>query len=153
MSDGSDDERDGSDEMSDAPETWEPRPLPDVTPESERYWAAASDGVLLLSRCPDCGLVVHYPRARCPDCFAETEWTEASGEGTVYTYSVAERMEGWPEADLPLVVAYVELVEGPRVMTNLVDCDPDDVEVGASVGVEFVPTEREDVSVPVFGLD
>ena len=132
---------------------WEPRPLPDVTPESERYWAAASDGTLLLSRCPECGLAIHHPRARCPDCFAETEWTEASGDGSVYTYSVTGKMEGWPEDDLPLVVAYVELAEGPRVMTNLVDCDPDAVEVGASVTVEFVPTEREDVAVPVFRLD
>lgn len=139
--------------MTDDLETWEPRPLPEVTPESARYWDAASEGTLLLGRCPDCGLVFHYPRARCPDCFAETAWTEASGEGTVYTYSVAERMEGWPAADLPLVVAYVELAEGPRVMTNLVGCDPDAVAVGASVTVEFVPTEREGVAVPVFRLD
>lgn len=131
-------------------DTWEPRPLPEVTPESERYWAAASDGRLLLSHCPDCDLHVHYPRARCPDCFGETEWTEASGDGSVYSYSVAERMDGWPEDDLPLVVAYVELAEGPRTMTNLIDCDPDDVSVGDPVSVAFVPTEREDVAIPVF---
>lgn len=133
--------------------TWEPRPLPDINPESERYWEVASEGALLLSECPDCGLVFHYPRARCPDCFAETEWMRASGDGTVYSYSVAEKMEGWPEADLPLVVAYVELTEGPRMMTNLVDCDPDEVEIGASVTVEFAATERANIAIPVFCLD
>jgi uncharacterized OB-fold protein len=134
-------------------DTWEPRPLPDVTPESEPYWAAASDGRLFLSKCPDCSLAIHYPRARCPDCFVETEWTEASGDGVVYSYSVAERMEGWPEEDLPLVVAYVELAEGPRMMTNLVDCGPREVSVGDTVSVAFVSTERDDIGIPVFRLD
>lgn len=133
-------------------DVWEPRPLPDVTPESEPYWKAAADEKLLLSSCPDCGLVIHYPRARCPDCFAETEWMEASGDGTVYSYSVTERMEGWPEANLPLIVAYVELTEGPRIMTNLVDCEPDEISVGAPVSVEFVPSEQEDIGIPVFCL-
>lgn len=134
-------------------DSWEPRPLPDVTPESERYWAAASEGTLLLSTCPDCGLTIHYPRARCPDCFTETEWLEASGDGTVYSYSATERMEGWPEDDLPLVVAYVELDEGPRMMTNLVECGPEDVSVGDSVSVAFATTNRKDVGIPVFRLD
>ena len=134
-------------------DSWEPRPLPDVTPESERYWAAASEGTLLLSTCPDCGLTIHYPRARCPDCFTETEWMETSGDGTVYSYSAAERMEGWPEDDLPLVVAYVELDEGPRMMTNLVECRPEDVSVSDPVSVAFAATDRKDVGIPVFRLD
>lgn len=134
-------------------DVWEPRPVPNVTPESERYWKAASNDRLLLSKCPDCDLVIHYPRARCPDCFTETKWTEASGDGTVYSYSVAERMEGWPEADLPLVVAYVELAEGPRMMTNLIECDPGDISVGDSVTAVFVPTEEDDIGIPVFRPD
>jgi uncharacterized OB-fold protein len=131
-------------------DTWEPRPLPDVTPESEPYWAAASDGRLFLSKCPDCSLAIHYPRARCPDCFVETEWIEASGDGVVYSYSVAERMEGWPDEALPIVLAYVELDEGPRVMTNVVETDPEDVAVGTRVEARFVPTKDADVSIPVF---
>lgn len=131
--------------------SWEPRPLPEVTPESEPYWAAAAEGRLLLRECEDCGLVHYYPRALCPDCLGENvDWVEASGEGTVYTYSVAQQMSGWPEADLPLVVAYVELEEGPRMMTNLVDCDPEAVSVGDPVEVTFVETDREDVAIPVF---
>lgn len=131
-------------------ETWGPRPLPDVTPETERYWAAASEGTLLLSYCSACDLYIYHPRARCPDCFEETEWAESSGDGTVYSFSVAERMEGWPEEDLPLVVAYVELDEGPRVMTNIVGCDPDEIAIDDSVSAVFRQTEEDDVAVPVF---
>lgn len=134
------------------PETWEARPTPNVNPETAPYWRAASEGRLLLGECsdPECGLVFHYPRARCPDCLAEADLVEASGEGEVYTYSVAERMEGWPETDLPLCVGYVELAEGPRLLTAFVDCEPADLEIGRAVAVRFVPTEVDGVAVPVF---
>jgi uncharacterized OB-fold protein len=131
--------------------TWEPRPLPDVTPESEPYWEAAAEGRLLVRECNDCGLVFHYPRTICPDCTSEdVDWVEASGEGTVYTYSVTRQMSGWPEADLPLVVAYVELAEGPRMLTNLVDCAPEAVSVGDEVAVKFVETIEDGIAIPVF---
>ena len=130
--------------------SWEPRPLPQVTPETEPYWAGAAEGRLLLNECGNCGLVYHYPRAHCPDCFSdEVEWIEAAGTGEVYAYSVAQRMSGWPEDDLPLIVAYVELDEGPRVMTN-VDADPEEVEIGTRVGVTFAETEEEGVAIPLF---
>ena len=130
--------------------TWEPRPVPEVTPETEPYWSAAAEGRLLLNECGDCGLVYHYPRAHCPDCFGDdVEWTEAAGAGEVYSYSVARTMSGWPEEDLPPVVAYVELDEGPRVMTN-VDAAPEAVEVGTRVEVAFVETDDEDVAIPLF---
>ena len=129
--------------------SWEPRPLPDVTPETERFWTAAAEG--RLPRCEDCGLVFYYPRAHCPDCLGDDiEWIEADGTGEVYSYTVLERIEGWPEEHLPVVTAFVELVEGPRAMTNVVECDPDEVEVGTPVEVTFVPTEDDDVAVPVF---
>lgn len=130
--------------------SWEPRPVPEVTPESEDYWAGAADGKLLLSECQDCGLVYHYPRALCPDCFSDdVDWLEASGEGVIYSYSTARTMSGWPEDDLPLVVAYVELDEGPRIMTNI-DADPEDVEIGTRVAVDFVEAKDGDIGIPVF---
>ena len=131
--------------------TWEPRPTPEVTPETERFWSAAADGRFVLPECRDCGLVFYYPRSHCPDCLGDDlEWFDASGRGEVYSYSILERIEGWPEEHLPVVTAFVELEEGPRVMTDLVDCDPDAVSVGTSVEAEFVPTEDDDVAVPVF---
>ena len=130
--------------------SWEPRPVPEPNPETERYWAAAASGELLVRECLDCGLVYHYPRSLCPDCFSENvEWREASGRGEVYSYSIARAMSGWPEADLPLALAYVELDDGPRLMTN-VDADPDDVEIGTRVDVRFVDTDSSDVAIPVF---
>jgi uncharacterized OB-fold protein len=104
----------------------------------------------VLNECGNCGLLYHYPRAQCPDCFSDdVRWIEAAGTGEVYTYSVARTMSGWPEADLPLVVAYVELDEGPRVLTN-VDADPEAVAVGMRVEVTFAGTDVEDVAVPLF---
>lgn len=130
--------------------TWEPRPVPDVTPETAPYWEGAVEGRLLLSECQDCGLVYHYPRAFCPDCFSDAvEWLEADGEGEVYSYSVTRTMNGWPEEDLPLVVAYVELDEGPRLMTNI-HADPNTVDVGTRVTVQFEETKTDNVAIPVF---
>lgn len=131
--------------------TWEPRPVPEVTPETEPFWRAASEGRLLLSECRNCGLIYHYPRALCPDCFSDdVEWREATGVGEVYSHAVVRGLSGWPDDALPLVYAHVELEEGPRVVTNVVDCDPEAVEVGTPVEVRFEPTERGGVAVPVF---
>lgn len=131
--------------------TWEPRPVPEVTTETEPFWRGASEGRFLLCECRECGLVYHYPRALCPDCFGEdVAWHEANGEGRIHSYSIARQASGWPDAALPLVVAYVELVEGPRVMTNVIDCEPKAVAVGVPVETRFVPTDQEDVSIPVF---
>ncbi|SDY25450.1 Zn-ribbon domain-containing OB-fold protein [Halobellus clavatus] len=131
--------------------SWEPRPVPSVTPETAPYWEAAADGTLLLRRCPDCELTFYYPRARCPDCLGDdVEWVEADGTGTVYAHTSTETVAAWPEEDLPLVLAYVELTEGPRMLTALQGCDPDAIEIGTSVAVTFVPTATDDVSIPVF---
>ncbi|MFC6837944.1 Zn-ribbon domain-containing OB-fold protein [Halomarina ordinaria] len=130
--------------------TWEPRPVPDVTPETEPYWTAAGDGELLVRKCHDCGLVYHYPRSLCPDCFSEAvEWCETSGHGEIYSYSVARTMSGWPDEDLPLVLAYVELEAGPRIM-SIVDADPSAVEIGTHVAVRFVDAADSTIAVPVF---
>jgi uncharacterized OB-fold protein len=95
--------------------------------------------------------VFAYPRAYCPDCFGgNIEWVESEGDGEVYTYTVMRQMSGWPEQDLPLILAYVELDEGPRITSNIVDCDPEDVDVGTPVQVQFVETEDDNIGIPVF---
>lgn len=133
--------------------TWGSRPVPKVTPETRRFWEAAADGRLLLRQCAGCGLTFFYPRSRCPDCFSEeVEWIEASGDGRVYSYSVQSSVAGWPEEHLPLIVAYIELDEGPRMISNLVDCPPADVAVGDRVVVRFESTTDESIGIPVFTL-
>ncbi|WP_254861537.1 Zn-ribbon domain-containing OB-fold protein [Halovivax gelatinilyticus] len=134
--------------MSDA---WEPRPVPDVTPETAEYWAAAADGDLLVGTCEACEAVFHYPRAHCPDCFSEAvSTTTAAGTARLYTFASPERIEGWPDEHRPLIVAQVELDEGPRLITNVVDADPSALSIGDRVAVRFVPTDRDDVAIPVF---
>ena len=121
-----------------------PAPAPTVLPEVKVFWDATAQGRLLLPRCVDCAGVIWYPRPYCGSCAStQVEWIEASGRGTVYSFTVNRR----GAADLPAyrdagvyVLAYVELEEGPRIMTNIVECDPDSVRIGQHVEVVFHDT-------------
>jgi len=120
-------------------------PAPAVNAENKAYFDAASQGKLLIKHCAACGEFHHYPRAHCPHCFSDrTEWRDAKGTGTVYTYSVLRR--GVPE---PYCIAYVTLAEGVSMLTNLVDCDFDAVKIGMPVKVVFKPSEGG-APVPMF---
>ena len=119
-------------------------PAPAATLETQAYWDATAKGKLLVRHCTACGEKHHYPRSICPFCFSDkTEWTEASGKGTLYSFSVMRR------AAEPYVMAYVTLAEGPTMMTNIVDCDFDALKVGQAVKVVFVPSEGG-AAVPMF---
>jgi uncharacterized protein len=123
-----------------------PTPAPFVTPEVKPFWDATSTGRLLLPRCADCDTVIWYPRPFCPRCASlNIAWFEASGRGSIYSFTVNRR----GQADLPeyreagtYVLAYVELEEGPRVMTNIVECEPNSVRIGQRVEVVFHDTGR-----------
>lgn len=130
--------------------TWEPRPLPDPSPDSRRFWNAAAGGTLVQRKCTDCGLVYHYPRGRCPDCLSDADWVAVSGRGEVYAYAVCNRIPEWPETHLPAVLAYVTLDEGPRMLTQLVDCRVEPLEIGDEVQVVFLETREDDIAVPAF---
>ena len=111
-------------------------PAPPVSPETAPFWEAAASGRLLVKRCEACGELHHYPRAACPFCGSDrTSWQEASGHGTIYSYSVFRR------APVPYAIAYVTLEEGPTMMTNIVDSDLDAIRIGQRVRVRFVPTD------------
>ena len=118
-----------------------PTPPPVVTSETEEFWAATTRGVLLLKRCDACDAVIWYPKGFCPVCSSfATSWFPASGRGTVYSFTVVRRGLGpWQQA-APYVIAYVELDEGPRVMTNIVGCDVGSVQIGMPVEVSFDDT-------------
>ena len=111
-------------------------PAPPLNPEIQPYFDAAAAGKLLVKRCAACGELHHYPRAICPFCGSDrTEWVEASGRGTLYSFSVLRR------ASPPYAIAYVTLAEGPTMMTNVVDTDLDGLRVGQAVRLVFKPTE------------
>ena len=124
-------------------------PQPDL--ETQPFWDAAKDGRLLIKRCTDCGKFHFYPRPFCPHCWSESvEWVEASGRATLYTWSVVMRndLPPFPER-VPYVAAVVDLAEGPRMMTNVVDCDHDALTIGMELEAVFHPTS-EDVTIVQF---
>ncbi len=118
-----------------------PVPAPERTPETHPFWEGTAGGLLLLARCDACALVIWYPKTHCPGCGRDAvSWIAASGNGTVYSYSVVHRGTGAFRDAAPFVVAYVELTEGPRVLTNIVGCEPDEVSIGQRVRVVFFDT-------------
>ncbi|MEJ8845618.1 Zn-ribbon domain-containing OB-fold protein [Variovorax rhizosphaerae] len=105
-------------------------------PENLPFWQAAEEGRLLGKACTDCGKVHWYPRVICPFCrSANTHWVPLSGRGTVHACSTLRR------ASPPYTVAYVQLDEGPTLLTNLVDMAEADMRIGAPVQVVFRRTE------------
>lgn len=124
-----------------------PRPYPDTAP----YWEAARNHQLLFQKCLDCGTLQFYPRGVCCTCLSSSlSWQQAVGQGTVYSFTVNYRAPHPGFADeLPFVTAIVELKEGVRMMTNIVQCDPEDVTIGMPVRVVFEPLTDE-VTLPKF---
>lgn len=123
-------------------------PVP--TADSEIFWEQCKAGELCLPRCRGCGEFNWFPRAMCRYCSGtDMEWVPMSGQATVYSFSVVDRP---PSPHLPrrYVLALVDLDEGVRMMTHLVDCDPAGVRIGMRVSVRFRPVSGE-ISLPVFG--
>ena len=113
-------------------------------PELRTFWEATARGQLLVKTCKQCERAHWYPRMFCPHCSSpDTEWRASTGEGHIYAFSEVLRTE------VPYVLAYVRLVEGPIVMTNIVDCDPDQLQIDQPVRVVFRPAQ-EGRSFPVF---
>jgi uncharacterized protein len=122
----------------------EGRPLPAPDHVSQTYWQAAARGDVLYQECPRCGNRQFYPRAVCTACGADPDWATASGRGTVHTYTVVHQNLAKPWREMtPYVVAMVELEEGPRLMTNITDCDPSDVHIGMPVEAYTVKVDEE----------
>lgn len=118
---------------------------------SEPWFAAANEGRLLLQRCTSCGHHQFYPRIVCTRCSApEPEWVEASGKGVVASFTVVRHAVSGAYA-APYVVALVDLSEGPRMMSNIIACEPGDVRIGHAVQVCFEQWD-DDVALPVFTL-
>lgn len=106
--------------------------------ETEPFWEACAAGRLVLPRCDRCGELIWYPRRFCPFCAStDVSWVEVSGRGTVYSYTIIRRGSGAYRDAGPYVLAYVELDEGPRLLTNVVGADPESVHVGQPVHVVF----------------
>lgn len=100
---------------------------PPADPDLQTFWDGTRGQRLLLPRCTSCGTVFWHPRTTCPSCLSEAlEWDAASGEGTVHAVTVNHRPEHY-------AVALIDLAEGPRLMSNVVGIEPDEVTVGMPV--------------------
>ncbi|WP_137180911.1 Zn-ribbon domain-containing OB-fold protein [Roseomonas sp. AR75] len=116
-------------------------PIPDPTTES--FWHAAREGRLMLGLCNDTGRHFFPPRGVSPFTLStNVELVESGGRGVLYSYTVMRTRE-------PYIPAMVELAEGPRIFTNLVQVAPEDVRIGMALRVEFVPT-ADGPPVPMF---
>lgn len=126
------------------------RVLPRLDADNEFFWTSGEDGKLRFLRCTTCGYFVHPPTPMCPRCLTKSLAPEAvSGRATVATFTV-NHQQWMPTFDGPYVIAIVEIEEQPsvRLMTNIVDCDPDAVHIGMPVEVVF--EHNDDVWLPLF---
>jgi uncharacterized OB-fold protein len=125
--------------------------LPAADNDTRPFWDAARDGKLLIKRCADCGQAHFYPRPFCPMCWSDAvHWEEASGRAVLYTWSVVHHndLPPFPER-IPYVAAVVDLAEGPRMQTNVVECDPGALSVGMELRVAYREV-ADQVTIPVF---
>jgi uncharacterized OB-fold protein len=131
-----------------APPIKDPR-RPHVTPDTVFFWEGAREHRFLIQRCTACGTLRHPPRPMCAHC-SDLGWdtVEAAGDGTLHSYGIVHhpRVEGFPE---PFVVALVDMPEGIRFLTNLVETELDGLRIGMPVRLRF--TEVGDgVTLPLF---
>jgi hypothetical protein len=114
------------------------------------WWEATRTGSLVLQTCSACGHRQHHPRHRCLACGGEEfEWSPASGAGTIDAVTIVHRAPR-PEVALPYVVARVRLAEGPVLLTNLVDAEPESWRIGDAVALRWRDL-ADGRRLPVFG--
>lgn len=124
----------------------------EALPVEKPFFEGCHQGLLRLQRCKACGEHQFYPRLMCHQCWErDLEWVDVSGQGRIASYTVA-RLPVSSAFEAPYVVALVRLAEGPTMMSQIVDCNPGELEVGAPVRVTFAPI-GDCQSLPVFRLD
>jgi uncharacterized OB-fold protein len=128
------------------------KPVPAPDADSRPFWDGCRDHKLMVQRCTECETFRFPPHRFCPHCRSEQrEWVEASGKGEVFSWIVV--VHPVPRevyaGDVPYVVSLINLDEGVRIVSNIIDCDPHAVEAGMRVEVAFQPA-RDDIVLPVF---
>jgi hypothetical protein len=126
------------------------KPVPETQPWSVKFWEGTKQGKLLIQVCNDCKSKIFYPRKFCPECWSgNLGWMEASGKAKILSFSTAYGMvEPKFTDELPYTIAYVDLDEGIRMMTRIVECKPEEIKF--DMPVEVVYHEREGFFLPYF---
>ncbi len=124
---------------------------PPMGPDNAWWWDMAAEGKLGIQRCTNCGALRHPPRPMCGECGSmEWETIESSGRGTIASFTVLTHLQ-FPGYNYPLIIILVDLEEGTRLTSELVDCAPEAVDFG--LAVEMVIHEDPDgFKLPVFKL-
>jgi len=126
------------------------RPLPRPTPETQHFWDGTRAGELRLQRCVDCDHTYFPPRPFCPKCSSRSvRIFKASGRGRLLSYVINQRPH--PAWNGPYSIAIVELDEGPRMMSNIVDCPqtPEALVLDMRLAVTFERVSEE-IALPLF---
>ena len=129
------------------------RPLPSLNELDTRpFWEATREKVFRFQKCADCGTVVWHPRGHCTGCTGGTlEWHTASGGGTLYSYSVVRQSyHPFFRSQVPYAIAWVDLDEGPRVLSNIVGVDDPLTQLSCGQRVTLCWEEHEELNVPLF---
>ena len=119
--------------------------VPELLGETVPFWESCRQHEFRLQRCRSCGSYQHYPRAFCGECYhTDLEWVTSSGLGTVWSFTITQQ-HGDPHFSwrVPFVLAYVELEEGVKVMTNIVDTPPESVYIDMPVEATYVDVTQE----------
>jgi uncharacterized protein len=127
------------------------KPIPIPTPETQPFWDHCDDEELWVQQCRTCGHHYFFPRPVCPTCSStNVDWVRVSGAATLYSYVINSRPAPGFEADAPYAIAVVELAEGPRMMTNIVEIanTPENLVLDMELQVRF--EDRGSHKVPVF---
>ena len=127
------------------------KPLPTPSLESKPYWEFCKQHELRIQRCKNCGRYRHYPQLMCPHCHSlEVEWVKTSGKGKVYSWAVSHQAfhPGFAQ-DVPYATITIELEEGVRMVSRMVDTKPEELEIGMPVEVVFEDV-TEEITLPMF---
>ncbi len=129
------------------------RPLPTVIEDTARFWESCKNHAMELQKCSACDYWRFYPSPVCHSCGScDYEWLPVSGKGTIWTYTVLYRARGNSFADdMPIAIALIELEEGAFMMSNIIDCQPEDLKIGLPVTIDYGAI-NEDCTLPLFRL-
>lgn len=130
------------------------KPLPEVNSLTAPFWEYCKKHELRMQYCNECKQWIWYPKAVCPNCGKKEsiEWVRLSGKGKIYSYTIIRQVIDNSESfnkDIPFIIALVELDEGPRIYSNVINATADSASIGDRVEVIFEDVTDE-ITLPKF---